>query len=49
METTILHIDYTKCIGCEACENICAFLYGKPNIIMTKTESGQIYPFYCRH
>lgn len=44
-----LYIDYSKCIGCETCEQICAFMYGKANIVMSRTEDGRNVPLYCRH
>lgn len=45
----ILHIDYTKCIGCETCEMVCGSLYGKPNIVMSRMDDGRVVPLYCRH
>ncbi len=45
----ILHIDYSKCIGCETCEAVCKFLYKQPRIIMVRTSAGEMAPLYCRN
>ncbi|BFR48465.1 4Fe-4S binding protein [Nitratidesulfovibrio sp. HK-II] len=44
-----LHIDYSKCIGCETCEAVCGFLYDTPRIAMARTNDGQMIPIYCQH
>ncbi|MFV0348345.1 4Fe-4S binding protein [Desulfovibrio subterraneus] len=47
--TRTLHIDYSKCIGCETCEAVCKFLYDTPRITMTRTTEGIMIPLYCKH
>lgn len=44
-----LYIDYSKCIGCETCEAVCAFLYDAPRIVMIRTVDGLMAPLYCKH
>ncbi len=44
-----LHIDYSKCIGCETCEFVCRFVHSTPRIMMTRTTDGLMMPLYCRH
>lgn len=49
MSHPTLYIDYSRCIGCETCEGVCRFLYGKPRISMARTKDGVMLPLYCRH
>ena len=49
MSPLSLYIDYEKCIGCETCEAVCAFIRSRPGIRMTRTEEGVAAPVYCRH
>ncbi len=44
-----LYMDYSKCIGCETCEQVCAFVHGKARIHMTRTVDGVMMPLYCQH
>jgi Fe-S-cluster-containing dehydrogenase component len=48
-EHKILHIDYSKCIGCETCEYVCRFANDAPRIHMTRTRDGLMAPLYCHH
>jgi Fe-S-cluster-containing dehydrogenase component len=48
-EHKILHIDYSKCIGCETCESVCKFANDTPRIHMTRTRAGVMAPLYCHH
>ncbi len=48
-EGKTLFVDYNKCIGCEACEAVCKFLYSNPRIVMLRSNTGMVRPLYCMH